>query len=288
MREFVERVIARLNERGKPATPLHEEWQAIRDTNSATEEYCELIGSLGLSPYEDHPKIDAVIDKLYDRLDRPLVKDLCNTANEATLPSLAELTIGIAETLDAAAQEAKLGDLLAVRLPPDQHPFAWQWGREAAHQVRREFHISNADPQGGQNFLTALDLGSMKTIGPRRAEQISGGLRLYGDRLQLAMFDELPPQQRFTAVRAAFLGWVHSAPGAHLVTTAITRDQQASRAFAAEMLAPTGYIRTRAPNRVLSDHAIDEIAQALGAPAGAVRFQAGRAGINVVESRSWG
>jgi hypothetical protein len=82
----------------------------------------------------------------------------------------------------------------------------------------------------------------MKTIGPRRAEQISGGLRLYGDRLQLAMFDELPPQQRFTAVRAAFLGCAHSAPGAHLVTTAITPDQQASHAFAAEMLAPTGYI----------------------------------------------
>jgi hypothetical protein len=40
-------------------------------------------------------------------LDRPLVQDLCNIANEATL---AELTIGIAETLDAAAQEAKLGD----------------------------------------------------------------------------------------------------------------------------------------------------------------------------------
>jgi hypothetical protein len=54
------------------------------------------------------------------------------------------------------------------------------------------------------------------------------------------------------------------------------------------MLAPTAYIRTRAGNRVLSDHAIGEIAQSLGAPAGAVRYQAGHAGIHVVGSRGWG
>jgi hypothetical protein len=48
------------------------------------------------------------------------------------------------------------------------------------------------------------------------------------------------------------------------------------------------YIRTKAANRVLSDHAIQEITQSLNAPAGAVRYQAGHAGIHVVESRGWG
>lgn len=288
LRKFVEKVIARLDDKRKGSTSLHEAWSAVRDTKADAEEYCQLIGALGLSPYDDHPHIDEVLDKLCDRLDRAMVKDLCNAADETTISALAELAVGIAETLDEAP-EAKLGELRAVGLPPDQQPHAWQWGREAAHQVRRGFHISNADPEGGERFLAALDLASVMPIDTqRRADRISGGLRCQEDRMRLAIFDELLPQRRFTAARAAFLGWAHGADGSHLVTSAITRDQQASRAFAAELLAPVGYIRTKATNRVLSDHSIDEIAHSLNAPAGAVRYQAQHAGIHVVELRGWG
>jgi hypothetical protein len=284
--KFVDGVIARLNARGRPASPLHDMWRAVRETAPETEDYCRLIGALGLSPYEDdHPEIDRVLDRLCDSLDRLLVTDLCEAADATTFPALAELTLGIAEQL-AAAPPAELGHLLAVDLPPDHERYAWQWGLAAAHQVRRKFHISNADPQGGQQFLTALGLDQVRPL-DWRAERVSGGLRRRDDRLQLVVFDELPPQQRFTTARAAFLAWAGSL-GDHLVSDAITRDQQASRAFAAEMLAPTAYIRTKSRNRVLSDHGIGEIVQATGAPAGAVRYQAGHAGINVVGSRGWG
>jgi hypothetical protein len=289
LQQFVERVTSRLDNRGQRATPLHDLWHAIRNTKPEAEEYCQLIGSLGLSPYEEHPNIDAILDKLLERLNRAIVKDLCNTADAKTFPSLAELTIGISEILDQAP-EAKLSDLLTIDLPPDQQPRAWQWGREIAHHVRRGFHISNADPQGGQRFLARLGLDSLMPVGEERLERtrINGGLKRYEDKMQVAVFDDMEPQRRFTAARAAFLGWAHGVDGSHLVTTAITRHQQASRAFAAEMLAPIGYIRTKASNRVLSDHAVQEIAQTLNAPEGAVSYQAKHAGIYVVGSRGWG
>ena len=72
------------------------------------------------------------------------------------------------------------------------------------------------------------------------------------------------------------------------MTAAITRPQQASRAFAAELLAPQAFIRTRAANRLLSDPAIQDIAQLLDAPAGAVKYQAQNAHIRVVASHGWG
>jgi hypothetical protein len=283
--KFVDGVVARLAARGRGATPLDELWRAIRETEPEAEQYCQLIGALGLSPYDDHPEIDRVLEQLCDRLDRPLVKDLCEAADATTFPALAELTLGIADAL-ATAPPTELGGLVEVELPPDQEPYAWQWGRAAAHQLRRKFHISNADPQGGQQFLVALGLDRVQSLG-WRAEQVSGGLRRADDRLQLVVFDEPPPQQRFTTARAAFLAWANTR-GDHLVTSAITRDQQASRAFAAEMLAPTAYIRTKAANHVLSDHAIGEIAESLGAPAGAVQYQARHARIHVVGSRGWG
>ena len=128
----------------------------------------------------------------------------------------------------------------------------------------------------------------MASVGAGHTERIKGGVKRHNDRMQVAIFDDMEPQRRFAAARAAFLGWAHAVDDSHLLTTAITRDQQASRAFAAEMLAPAGYIRTRAANRVLSDHAVREIAQALNAPAGAVSYQARHAGIHVVGASGWG
>jgi hypothetical protein len=287
LHRFVQRVITRLDERGRRITPLHELWGAVRDTGPDAEEYCQLVGSLGLSPYEEHPDIDDILNRVYERLDPGIVRDLCNAADEKTFSSLAELAIGVAESLDSG-QEARLAELLAVGLPPDQAPHAWQWGRQAADRVRREFHISNADPQGGQRFLATLGLDSVTSVGAGHTERIKGGVKRHNDRMQVAIFDDMEPQRRFAAARAAFLGWAHAVDDSHLLTTAITRDQQASRAFAAEMLAPAGYIRTRAANRVLSDHAVREIAQALNAPAGAVSYQARHAGIHVVGASGWG
>jgi hypothetical protein len=289
LRGFVERVLRRLEERGQHATPLHEAWRAICDTDPQAEEYCRLIGALGLSPYEDNPEIDADLDRVCGRLDRALVEDLCQVANEETFASLAERTVAIAATLDAAPV-ADLGALLAAELPPDRHPDAWQWGNAAARQVRRRLHISDTDPAGGGQFLAALGLDTASPLGIiPRPEEIKGGLRRQNDdRMRVALFEEPRPQRRFTAARAAFLAWAHGGPGDRLMTAAITRPQQASRAFAAELLAPQAFIRTRAANRLLSDPAIQDIAQLLDAPAGAVKYQAQNAHIRVVASHGWG
>jgi hypothetical protein len=293
LQEFVERVLVRLGEQGEPATPLHEAWQAIGETAPEAEIYCRLIGALGLSPYEDHPEIDSLVDGLYDRFGSALVEDLCQVANQENLSSLAELTEGIAQTLKTAPT-ADLGALLTAELPPDQGPNAWQWGLAAARQVRRHLHIGEGDPESGQRFFTALDLdigASLSSIG--QSEQIKGGLRRQDAQMRVALLEELRPQRRFTAARAAFLAWVQDAPaagsffGERLVTAAVTRPQQASRAFAAELLAPAAYVRSRAANRILSDPAIQDIAQLLDAPAGAVKYQAQHAGISVVASRGW-
>jgi hypothetical protein len=192
----------------------------------------------------------------------------------------------VSETLDHA-QEADLTDLLSVPMPPDAQLHAWQWGLEAARRVRKEFHISNADPEGGQQFLATLGLDSVMAIDHRRADQVRGGLRRRAHTMCVAALDDREPQQRFTAARAAFLGWASNDDASHLITTAITRGQRASRSFAAEIIAPIGYIRTRATNRVLSNHRIQEIAQELNAPSGAVMYQARHGGIHVIGSNDW-
>ncbi|MGK3946091.1 hypothetical protein ABK046_48050, partial [Streptomyces caeruleatus] len=51
--------------------------------------------------------------------------------------------------------------------------------------------------------------------------------------------------KEFSAARAAFLAWTGSETSSRLVTTARTRQQRASRAFAAELLAPAAFLKKR-------------------------------------------
>ena len=277
---FIDTVAHRLDGRGSKDTDLHRIWGLVKNTSPEEIEYCQLMGALGLSPYEENPQIDEILDNIYGRLSAKVVWDLCETSDKTTLSPLADMTIAAVETL-GGMREIDLSDLLSVPLPTDSTRFAWQRGREAADRVRKYFHISNADPEGGKKFFDKLDLETNGFATDKGASQIQGALQRVETTMQLAALDNREAQQRFTAARAAFLGWAADVDGARLVTTAITRDQQASRAFAAEIIAPVAFIRTRARNRILSDHGIQEIAELLCAPVGAVAYQARHGGIHV-------
>jgi hypothetical protein len=82
--------------------------------------------------------------------------------------------------------------------------------------------------------------------------------------------------RRFAAARAAFVAWMAPDKSSRLITRARTRDQQASRAFAGEMLAPIGYIRKRVGGGHLpvSSYRIEEIADELNISPLVVQYQA--------------
>jgi hypothetical protein len=45
--KFVDGVIARLEARGRPPSPLHDLWRVVRETAPEAEDYCRLFGALG-------------------------------------------------------------------------------------------------------------------------------------------------------------------------------------------------------------------------------------------------
>ena len=65
------------------------------------------------------------------------------------------------------------------------------------------------------------------------------------------------------------------------MTEARTRDQQAGRAFAAEILAPISFIKSKAYERVLSLHGVRELASELGVTPAVIVNQAKSNGLYV-------
>jgi hypothetical protein len=83
------------------------------------------------------------------------------------------------------------------------------------------------------------------------------------------------PRRRFAGARAAFLAWSGRHNSSRLLTDARTRDQQASRAFAAEILAPISYIRAKAYHgETLSNYQVGELAYELRVSPAVIENQA--------------
>jgi hypothetical protein len=275
---FVEYVLTHMSQLGVSDTDAHRLWDLVRNTTADEEQYCRLVGSLGPFPYEDHPEIDQVLDALSTKLDQHVLADLCQASDSATLRQIS----GLAEKIYSALPDARnvgIAELTDIDLPQDYSAQAWRWGVEATSRVREAFGISALDPHGGSSFFEKLRLDPNDAItvdaDDAAAVQVSAAFNKHSADLRLVLADSPEPQLRFATARAAFLAWSSPTDTSRLVTRARTREQQASRAFAAEILAPIGYIRKRAGGSgVLSSYRADEIANELKVSPWVVQYQA--------------
>src|SRR5205085_5467777 len=120
------------------------------------------------------------------------------------------------------------------------------------------------------------------------ASRVSGLLDRHEELMKLAIVEQSPQQQRFSASRAAFIAWSARQDGSRLVTGARTREQQASRAFAAEMLAPIQFIRRRTGgSRTISSYRIADLAEELNVSPAVVKWQAQNDRIQILDSSNF-
>lgn len=228
----------------------------------AERSWCEASGRLGLDPYDpDTPDLD----QLAEGVEGQIFADLCDVGRLATLPRLRQALAPLQTALTTAARF----DVGALGCLPDQlfdqyAPFA---GYDAAERVRAAAGLSPDD-----DVVKRLIPGTIADDTDER--DIQGLVVRDGDRLALAVRGKDRAQQRFRLCRALFLGWQQGQTSAHLVSSAKTWPQQASRAFAAELLAPAAWLREHAGRQGLSESQIQIMAQERHCAAQIIREQA--------------
>lgn len=275
--KFVQDAVDRLSELGETGTNLHDSWKRILETEQSSHEFCRLVGSLGLSPYENNQEIEAVLDRLAGVLDGAVLKDLCQAATPADFRRHADTSERIWKAVKAASNKIDISGLADIDCPTDRTAYAWQWGVEGVKRVRKHLGFA-ATREGADEFFDALGIDPDRNVvaveTPVASQSVTGGVERSDEALSVALVDDKDAQRRFTAARATFLGWLPDRPRARLVTGARTRDQQASRAFAAELLAPIAYIRTRARDGLITRARRDQIAGELNVSPWVVTYQA--------------
>lgn len=289
--EFVDAVVQRVRDSRVAAPELLEAWNLVKHTGPAEALYCKLIGSLGGNPYDERPETDAVLEELAAVLPENALLDLCQAADEASLRQMGTEASNAYRALpEAQAFEAR--ELHTIEAPPDRedHP-AWRWGVAASERMRQHLGISAREPEAGDELLRhfGIKVGDDSINLPSatdyaRVMAAIGAEEGPNATVHLAFSEAREQQRRFSAARAIFLAWSreNKATG-RLVTAARTREQQASRAFAAELLAPIAYIKSRSNASYVSTYRLDEIARELQVSSAVVRYQAWNNKMHVVE-----
>lgn len=285
LRRFVTGVVGRLNDRGIADTDLQAAWALVQGTEPDEEQFCRLMGALGLSPYAQNDRVADALERAAEVHDDRALMDLCLAATPGTIEGAVKL-IEQAKILTESAPESTLEPLKKVSVPADNQALpAWKRGVAAAQAVRRALKIKDTDAQGSNKFFDALGI-DIRTGGytaeptsdpawESEGQPIVGAIERDGMRSRIALLQQQRAQRKFTAARCAFMAWTAEKAHDHrLVTMAVTRDQQASRAFAVELTAPIAYLRMVARSQPLGSDEVYGVANALGVNPDVVRKQA--------------
>jgi hypothetical protein len=282
---FITQTLARLSEKGVKNSLAHETWQRVKNTTQQEEEYCRLIGSMGLSPYVDHPEIDKELENIATKISESMLSDLCEATTIENFNRFAEITNGISDVL-AQAKTMDVRKLLAAKKPFDSSERAYEWGYRSADAARNALGIAHDDPSCSAAFFDKLKIDpSVDRSSASTSPIISGAVERVDDDMKLSLVGSNAAHRKFAAARASFLAWSKENKASRLVTAARTRDQQASRAFAAELLVPEKYLAKRLGDRTeISSFDLDKISEEIGVAPTVVNYQARNHGYYVAEA----
>jgi hypothetical protein len=284
LRKFIEGTIANLN--GVSDSPLQSAWALIKNTDKDTLDFCRLIGALGLCPYDTHPAIERALDLASSILTTKQLMDLCLTSTAENVLRSALVAGKVSKALQQAS-DIDLSPLTAIPAPADACTLPpYYVGYLAARKLRSGFSVADRDVNGAAAVFEKLKIDS-NIRNPENLDiaesPILGTTERHDSVGKVSLIKSSKPSRRFATARAAFFFWTSGSDERRLITSAATRDQQASRAFAAELLVPQAYVREQAVGGKLKWDKVQEIAeQAIAAPE-VIKLQAQNIGLQLVQ-----
>ncbi|MDO5499767.1 MAG: ImmA/IrrE family metallo-endopeptidase [Propionibacteriaceae bacterium] len=228
MDEFITSVISRLHAGGLTQTTLERRWSTLQTLSPDEREFAVAAAHLGLDPFDTTDAQDAVLLSAAENVPGDLLLELL----DSTDPS------GLANAVAWTRKAASAVQVSETPVPPlHQHETSalqtpWQVGYWAARRFRKDFAA-----QAGQPF--EIDRFVKFTV---EGQQDSGGVEAYSEsrdhRTGLVLPADIRSGSRRFAQARALGQWYVFRQSHSLLPPTHTWQQQAARAFAAELLLP--------------------------------------------------
>jgi hypothetical protein len=284
LRRFVQAVATRLSECSTSGMGLQETWSLIEGTAEDEIQFCQFLGALGLSPYIPCKEVEDILDRVLPILGERLTMDLCLASTPQDIKATSQAA-EVASAFAASAPESTLEPLATISVPSDNPSApAWRRGVEAAKRIRSRLGIKDTDPNGATQFFERLNIDPNRVIlNTGQVGNVVGAVAREDQTLRVALLQQTFNQRRFAAARAVYTALTSEQKERRLLTLALTRTQQANRAFAAELTAPVAYLRAHAKaGSKLPQELVYELAADLHIGADVVQKQAQNNGLKIV------
>jgi hypothetical protein len=262
---FVGAVCARLVAGGIAGTGLQDAWETVRSVGVEERQFCQFAGALGLDPCDVGDKTAALLESLLSKLGPELLMDLCLVAPSNAFEIVARAADVAFDGL-RTTQTVSLEPLMAFPVPADNLAVpAWRRGVNAAKQLRKRMGITDTDPSGSFRVLDRFNVSTRRhgEIPISGEANLTGAVARDQSEARIALLQPDETQRRFAAARAIFAAWTSGGNEKRFLTSAVTRDQQANRAFAAELTAPYSLLRSRAKYSSLTEDQVWDLAAEL-------------------------
>jgi hypothetical protein len=241
--EVVTSVLARLDDAGVGATPLHEEWARLQQLDADEVEFCRATAKLALDPFTEGVELAQSIVEAFDAIPIDIRDEFASAAIASSIGADASWVTARVTALEGAQAPTAASMTLADArsgFGPRSHASVrpWRVGYRAAGELRERLEIPP------DQRIAGLPVSFVNVASTQARNHLQSlGRRMDGSSLAVAAGRPLSENaERFAAARVLALAALD--PTAHyvLATSGHTYAQSVSRSFAAELLAPAAGI----------------------------------------------
>jgi hypothetical protein len=278
VRNFVDAVIARLDDWGLSGTTLHEEWSAIQNADADEQEFCHAAARLGTDPYAVDEQLEAAILDVAGTIRAELLDDFLSLA---AVDELVRQATALATASEAIASDGDSVDALeSVRKRAPRYQIGanpWETGYRFATELRARL---NGSPWKSRSLADLAGHLSMDQLDHCLLPETGGCLFLDAltgsnqrDNPKFLIEKKRPDSRQFAFCRAMFEHLTSPPSRFAAVSRLRTNRQQMNRAFAAEFLAPHGMLKKDLSGATIGEDEVDDLAFDYGVSPFVVRHQ---------------
>jgi hypothetical protein len=237
---FISETLNRVSQLGdERVRELRDQWHAIQAADVEEQQFCTLAGRMGIDPYDE----DTMTDELAQFLETvgssedPLIRDLTEVATADSIAQQWSWVRTVSEDLGLAPST-----FMSAISMPSSAASPPHFGYDLARAIREAAAVPPSVPVESVEAVAESVIGTRFRVDDRNHMPGDGVRAIVGqsgsDVVAVGPLPGRDGNRRFLTARSLYHALVTAKRSHRLVTNAFTWHQKASRAFAAELLAP--------------------------------------------------
>lgn len=251
-------------------TLFQDEWHAIQQADNDEKAFCQAAAQLGCDPYALTTDQQEAIIRAASMIPAEIHSAFYQTADIEHLNQNASLLKNEVERTKQVGGRARKLHSLRHGVTVNTNGLPWNTGYDYARQVRKHIGLNGQPLDSLHDVVDVFSFSDDNALNQHRhvsgtpSDLFDGLAATQNEEVGFSIKQTRESSEKFTLCRSIFQYLTNPAQTTHLVTRALSEEQQKSRAFAAEFLAPSQALKSKLSGPVIDENEVEDIADYYG------------------------